>query len=45
MIEGQSIVAGSCTTARGSQYLSIKYAERLAKAGVEPFCRQRRRFL
>ena len=27
---------------RGAQYVSIKYTERLAEAGIEPFCRQRR---
>ena len=37
MIDGRSIAAGSCITRdRGSQYVSIKYTERLAEAGVEP---------
>jgi transposase InsO family protein len=32
-----SIVAGSSTTAnRDSQYVTIKYTERLADAGIEP---------
>jgi putative transposase len=36
-IGGRSIAAGSCTIAiRGSQYVSIRYTERLAEAGVEP---------
>jgi hypothetical protein len=30
---------------RGSQYVSIKYSERLAEAGIEPCCRQRWRQL
>jgi transposase InsO family protein len=38
IIDGRSIVAGSCTTAtEAAQYVSIKYTERLAEAGVEPF--------
>ena len=32
----RSIAAGSCTIAIGSQYVSIRYTERLAEAGVEP---------
>jgi len=41
MTGGRSTAADSCTTApystnRGSQYVSIKYTERLAEAGVEP---------
>ena len=37
MIGGRSIAAGSCITRdRGSQYVSIRYTERLAEAGVEP---------
>lgn len=36
MIDGRSIVAGSCTSDRSSQYVSIRYTERLAEAGVEP---------
>jgi putative transposase len=38
MIGGLCREAGSCTTAivRGSQYVSIRYTERLAEAGVEP---------
>ena len=36
-IGGRSIAAGSCTIATGAaQYLSIKYTERLAEAGIEP---------
>ena len=36
-IGGRSIAAGSCIIAiRGSQYVSIKYTERLAEAGIEP---------
>lgn len=30
---------------RGVQYVSIRYSERLAEAGIESLCRQRRRFL
>ena len=37
MTGGRRIVAGSCITATGAaQYLSIKYTERLAEAGIEP---------
>src|ERR1700691_3436796 len=36
MIGGLCREAGSCTTAIGSQYVSIRYTERLAEAGVEP---------
>src|SRR6204780_5990061 len=36
MIGGLCREAGSCTTAIVSQYVSIKYTERLAEAGVEP---------
>src|ERR1700691_5072837 len=36
MIGGLCREAGSCTTATGSQYVSIRYTERLAEAGVEP---------
>jgi transposase InsO family protein len=37
MTDSPSIAAGSCTTATGAaQYVSIKYTERLAEAGVEP---------
>ncbi|MGY3078073.1 transposase InsO family protein [Bradyrhizobium sp. LM6.10] len=37
MIDGRSIAAGSCIIATGAaQYVSIKYTERLAEAGVEP---------
>src|SRR4029077_20199329 len=37
MIDGRSIAAASCTIASGAaQYVSIKYTERLAEAGVEP---------
>ena len=37
MIGGLSIAAASCTISdRGSQYVSIKYTERLAEAGIEP---------
>ncbi len=36
-IVAPSRAAGSCTTAtRGSQYLALRYTERLAEAGVEP---------
>jgi hypothetical protein len=32
-----SIAVGSCTTAtEAAQYVSIKYTERLAQAGIEP---------
>jgi len=37
MTGGRRIVAGSCITAtEAAQYLSIKYTERLAEAGIEP---------
>ena len=37
MTGGPAIVAGSCITVnRGSQYISIKYTERGAQAGIEP---------
>lgn len=36
MIGGRSIAAGSCIIATAAQYVSIKYTERLAEAGVEP---------
>ena len=36
MTGGPCIAAGSCTIATGAEYVSIKYTERLAQAGVEP---------
>ena len=37
MTGGPCIATGSCITATGAaQYVSIKYTERLAEAGVEP---------
>ena len=33
---GQTAAASSINSDRGSQYLSIKYTERLAEAGIEP---------
>ena len=37
MIGNLSTAAGSCTTAiESAEYVSIKYTERLAEAGIEP---------